>query len=424
MRNFSLIFGLPTYSSNFSNYEKPVSSSLDADCFYLVNDRVTQMYQHQFTNNEIYNDRGIFMKKTMKEKYSTVGRVISNNQYRKEGNVSCDRNNMRACQAYLNFGFFSGSKTVRVTRAYKSLTMMMSEIGGIHNVIFLIFASINSVYIFYKRNTILAENVFSISTLSKIIPKKIRREDERFRKVSVIDGKTREGSRGGMGKAEVDCLEEKSMALVGDCLDVSILMREVSAMKVISHLFFKSYHLKLIPLIAMNLETDNEQNRRSLSKEDGKMNRVNEAITMQNAIDQLRHNAFKVKRMPVQNINLEEKIDLVLWDVLNRKHMRSEGVQDGDRTDRVSNEEGIDACLMTSKRESHEQPESKDHPLPLSSEPYAKIHQLNIRKRSYYKKYSSRIKEVESKSDLKLEDVHENKKGARKIQRSSGLIEV
>ena len=322
MRAFSIIVGLPSFSSNYSNYQEPVSSSLEADGKYFVNDRTSQIFAYHFKLNQIYDDPGLMFKKVLKTTYNSIDKVSTSNNFREEGNVYCPIYNISSCQSYFQFTFTSGNKKVMIMRSYRSLTHTISEIGGMNTVIYVVFLSINSLYLFFKKRSILAERVFSFSKISDLVSKNIpyfggsHRDDQTHEKGV-------EKNKKSSPDESLRLMKDKSLGLVEDGMDFITLMKEINTIKVMSHLFLKSYHMKLVPLVAMTLRksqksADPHTQSKRKDKEDSKA--LIESKSLEEAIDQLKLSHAKATSVPPERNTLEEKIDIVYWDILNGKY--------------------------------------------------------------------------------------------------------
>ena len=295
LREVSMIFAMPTVSTNYSNYEEPVRSVSNADNFYYINDKLIQKYQHKFMTNEIFDDRGVLFEKHLRRKYSSVDRVMMNSKHRTEGSTECPVFNLLTCKEYFNFEFMSSSRKQKVVRTYKSLTKTMSEIGGINSILLLCFIYLNLVYIHFRKRRIFTERIFDFSNTT----------------AQLAVGKPAAASSGS-GKeksAQAKKLYDQADTLIREGLDVVNIIKEINNIKVVSHLLFKNYHRKLLPLVAISLKKKPDDLSPLLKQ-------IGEPMNLQDAISLLRENSTRAANIPPEKQSLEDRIDTICWQLL------------------------------------------------------------------------------------------------------------
>ena len=300
LREVSMIFATPSFSSNYSNSHNPIKSFLNADNFYYINDKMLQKYQYKFMSNEVYDDRGMMFEKSLRTSYSSIDKTITNARFRVEGDTECPGFNMNTCKEYFNFEFMSSSRKLKVFRTYKGITKTMSEMGGINSICLLVFLYLNILHLYFKKKGILSEKIFSIShsaakLTDSVLVVDTENKDYKIKKCKSIETRLKN-------------MKSNAEEMVREGLDVVGIVREMSTVKVISNLLFKDYHHTLTPLVALNIS------------QSGHTDRGRGGDDLHWAVSELKKRFDQVSMIPVDKQSLEDKIDVVYWNVLSGEY--------------------------------------------------------------------------------------------------------
>ncbi len=298
LRFLSVIFAMPTFSTNYSNYLEPVSSILNSDNLYYLNEMMSQKYQQKFMKTEIFDDRGVFFEKRLRTAFSSVDKVLMNSRYRADGSTRCLDLNFYTCAEYLNFEFVSSSRKLTVVRSYKSITKTISEIGGINSILMLSFLTLNLVYVFFRKSRIFAERIFGLSKISSQL-----KTTPSLRLDSAITKRDNLTS-------QVKKLREQAYSAVKEGLDVVSLAKEINMIKVISQLLFKDYHHQLMPLVTLSLKRRGQDSpqRQEQSKS---------PMSLQSALSQLKASSDHAESLPPDKQTLQQQMDYLCWQLIS-----------------------------------------------------------------------------------------------------------
>ena len=288
----------PSTSLILGNYTDPVTSYLNADVNYFINNNINQRYFVQTMYSEIWDQSQIMYTSSMRANFSSIEKSVFNSVARPSSQITCPGVKVfqgSSCFPYLEYQFASGPTKHRYTRAYKTLTQILSQLGGINSMVMLVFIYINLIYNYYAKKQLLVEKVFKFFKNLKAprgnsksdsppptnpkVPTKIplptdfgSQEVEDFR-VSKKDSIDKNGDSehllnplSRLNEKELNVLRDEAYEVIIKNLDVITLVREVNNLKVLTHLLFKDYQHKLMPLISLNIQAKKDRAKKESIK--------------------------------------------------------------------------------------------------------------------------------------------------------------
>ena len=301
----SILVTQPSSSITMSNYTNPVKSYLNADVNYFINTLMSQRYFQIISETEIWDESQIFWTSSLRTQYNSIESTTFNTFTREATQVTCGgAPNLASsnCNTYLSFQYSSGPVKHKYSRAYKTLTQTLSQIGGINSMSMLIFVYINLIYNYYAKKTLLVEGVFKFfkdlgptTEPNKLAFKSPRHPPmsptSKKRKTTIsYDGsnemdkfqstksKRPEETQGDqsyhllnplarLNKKEIEVLRDEAFEVILKNLDVITLVREINNLKVLTHLLFKDYQQKLMPLISLNIQAKKDRLKKDFERQ-------------------------------------------------------------------------------------------------------------------------------------------------------------
>lgn len=260
LTRISVVPAMPATTLTLSDYNQPKKSTLQFDTTIYVNEALKQKYQIRFASQELLDDfqslNNLFQGKTVKEKYFFLDKSLasSNMRPRSAAQISCTYAEISTgiCQAYIHLEMITSSKSVRTTRLYKSLTKTVSEIGGIHSILFVVFFYINLLYCHFARKNILVDEVFTF----------LRRPDSqgglfgrcKKKKVSPAEEPSTSSNSPKIPAEDLVWLRKKAYNSIIDSLDVVNIVKELHLLKVLTKVLLKDHHVPLGPMLALHFD--------------------------------------------------------------------------------------------------------------------------------------------------------------------------
>ena len=290
LMNLNIIVTQPSSSISLGNYTNPVKSYLNADVNYFINTQMSQKYSQPLMNTEIWDQSQVFSTNSLRSNFSSIEKTVFISQTRDPTQLTCpgvtqfDASN---CFPYLTFQYMSGPNKLIYVRSYKTLTQALSQVGGINNVVMLVFIYINLIYNYYATKTLLVEKVFKFFSIVKVQP---RGESEGgggggAEKTENQHGAIQPNSKdpqsptiaqngdphlinplSRLSQKELENLKDEAYEVICKNLDIITLVREINNLKVLTQLLFKDYQQKLIPLISLNMQAQKDREKKELER--------------------------------------------------------------------------------------------------------------------------------------------------------------
>ena len=266
LKQITYTVALPSTSMNLSNYENPISSFPSTDMLYYVNEGQRYQYTMKLSQTEIYDDPGMYYPLRRRIKYSQIDKVTVSSRTR-DGSLTCSPAafSSGACIPFALFDFMSGSKKVKLTRYYKGIVETLGDVGGLNSMVLIIFIYLNLFYLQLIKKKMLTKMVFPFlgesifdapdsgsGTCGKICAK-LKSTCCKKNKRTVTRAKTGLATLH-IDKKEVKKLQEEAYKVIDTNLDIVALIREISNLKVLTHMILKDYQQKLVPLISLGIQ--------------------------------------------------------------------------------------------------------------------------------------------------------------------------
>ena len=248
LQEISVITLLPVASLNLSNFDTPVSNSLRHDNMYTISTGNLQAFKYKFTTTHIYDESRLFASLSKRADLHALTTPRTNNADRDSLQLSCTALSIstKQCTPYLRFEYSSSGSETNINRTYKGLLKTLSEIGGIVSFSYVFFFYLTLFYVRHAKRKILVGLVFDFIY-----------SDEQILK-STVSGSSPEDQR--------KYLEKEAFDVIKSRLDTITIVREINNLKVLTHMFLKDYHRKMVPLVSLALHL---QDKRPARKEKG-----------------------------------------------------------------------------------------------------------------------------------------------------------
>ena len=254
---FTIAFPKPNL--NLGNYEGPVEYNTDADNYYYINPLIGQRYENKLMTTNIFDDKGFLSAKSLRSSITHSERIQMNLLYRDGSQTQCLPEELESydCKGYFFFEIISGGTVVKITRSYKGFIETCGDIGGIKELIYLVFFYL---YIFYNQRatkTMLVEQVYNMKKGSSCCKKKKQVKPSAKEESLKIEG---------LGHAP-EHVFEKAFTLIEESLDIITLAKEANSIRFLSSFLMTEYHRVLVPLVSLNNELRRENERIDLNRE-------------------------------------------------------------------------------------------------------------------------------------------------------------
>jgi len=151
VKRFFLQMSTPIYSVNVSNYENPTKLYTNIDDLLKINPSTGLKVDRKLMKNQIkdYRDNFFFMMDKERVVYSEVDKESTTLIERSSTQIKCTKDEIiqGSCKPYYQFNYAPGGKQVNVTRSYKGIMDTLGAIGGMGEIVYLLFY-----YVYYWFN--------------------------------------------------------------------------------------------------------------------------------------------------------------------------------------------------------------------------------------------------------------------------------
>lgn len=238
---FRVNFGFVEAKVDLSNMENPVTYYLNWDREYYSDPALFNYYVIEIVLNHIEDEKGFPYSNVQRATYSTLRTMMSTVAFLQEVDrrAACagDRG---SCWNMVQLDFYGGNERVENLRLYKSIDTVLGNIGGMTEIIFIVFSLLHGFLTRTIYKKIMVEKIFGIVPATT-----------KFFCFKKEKGKVGQKNPRGSYFAPQEVIN-KAYNTIMNSLDVCMLSHQMFILRFLSSAILKDYHLDLMPLIALN----------------------------------------------------------------------------------------------------------------------------------------------------------------------------
>jgi hypothetical protein len=250
LSSFNLILGQAQTSIDFSNLETPFTQNLEADFFYYISPKSTQIYNVRIKYSEIYDLLGFIPEWYQKVDFYDFKDSIYNIGDRDSGITTCTAESIDSstdCPSYFDYVLQSSGYVNTYNRRYKTLSEIFGEIGGVNCAVLL---SFTMVYFFYNR--VVRERLILHRVYGGLLKRGSLAHLDATGKNDVTNNKSSNKQRCFGGEtSQLQLLEDAALDTMVDSLNVVNIVREMSYVKILVNHLLEDHHKVLAPALAV-----------------------------------------------------------------------------------------------------------------------------------------------------------------------------
>ena len=261
----------PVSSFNQSRQKNPQELSSVSNVQYFLNPDANQHYLYEFKKNVVMDYLGLLPTWQETSSFFDLHQSKYQSSYRKNSQTSCTAADPAACQSYLSIEYRSSRVMTTISRRYKSIVEAFGEMGGVNEVLYILFALayfrynnsvreeriMNKVFGFFNeiehKERKQTHPVMGQKTTDKVASKTCGQQIAEFFRNCFgpwIVCRCKRKDFDEVYKEEVmDCAKRN----IASHMDVFNIIREMNNLKVICNFIFKSHHIKLVPFLEFNI---------------------------------------------------------------------------------------------------------------------------------------------------------------------------
>jgi hypothetical protein len=276
---FILSFGMANI--DLSEFTTPLRYISNADDFYFINNRATQMSTVRYMYNSIVDDRGYFIGEKERTGYYSVQSVVYNSPERDKFQIKCKSPEIDSgvCKPYFIYEYMSSGHKRTIVRSYKGFLETLGDIGGTREVIYFIVVLFYGIYNEKQKKKALVAQIYRLYPEKKKSQKclnfckksssqvsqssesansfgdKSTQELEDVRELTNVEDHVDfdKGVEKDLKPAPKEVFNE-AYEIVEKSLDAVTIVKQINVLKLITQFILSEYHTKLAPLVALNLD--------------------------------------------------------------------------------------------------------------------------------------------------------------------------
>ena len=236
----------PTAYTNFGNYRNPVQYLTQKNEHEYVNFALGFRHKYEYQKYELFEDKGFLSKRAETHRYFSVSKFSVGFFSRELQDSVCpsveDLQSLK-CTAYYSQEMVVARSAVKIVREYKGVVESISEVGGMTDILFLIFYSIYGFYNYHVQKHVLVKEIFGLerpTIASKWCPKKKMTAEPKENQ----DSFALESHK---NKIQAICSYDRALELVHESTNIVSIARELQIVKVLAHVLLSPAARDLIP---------------------------------------------------------------------------------------------------------------------------------------------------------------------------------
>ena len=271
-----------------SNFEKPISAEIEFDGVQALDPILTKTFYYRVREVEVWDDKRDFFENSLRSRTADYFLNYRDSRTRDSSQTHCDASVLnipyqKDCQPYFTINMESSGEKKVIVRTYPKFFMTLGEIWGTAEILILIGMVAYSKYNAHFLKKFLIEKIFDKAAILKLKrifePRKnsvhpelsIRKVEEVRLSEYLSPGMKANSLEFGQSDFTRDKLEERKgdSGKINQLLDQQIeenlsgisLFKSLNELKVLSRIFFKPAHKKLLPILLLKMK-ERENNER------------------------------------------------------------------------------------------------------------------------------------------------------------------
>ena len=136
----------PTPLNNYGDYKSPIKYVTESNDFVGISNSMILVNYHNLRINDVMQERGFLSKLQTTHSFVSIDKSTSQIRTRDPTQISCTKETFDTCLPYIVHNFVMTNNKLNVVRSYKGIVESVSEIGGMIDLIYLLFGFIYSIY--------------------------------------------------------------------------------------------------------------------------------------------------------------------------------------------------------------------------------------------------------------------------------------
>jgi hypothetical protein len=255
----------PVAYTNYGNYKQPVQYLTEKNEHEFVNFDLTLRHKYVYQQTAIVEKKGFLSKEKTTHSFFSIGKSSTGFYSRDNNQITCAKfDDLRdfVCMPYYSMEMIVSGTSLRITREYKGIVESISEVGGMIDIIYLLFSVLYGLYYHKALKAGLVESIYGLKPSQS---NRVQAADPRSKQPPLSF------SQPSGGHEHQEQLRLKALKTIDKKLDIVQLSRELSAVRALAQLLFSSETQKLLPLYELECIQSDALNSEAQSGQDSSL---------------------------------------------------------------------------------------------------------------------------------------------------------
>ena len=230
----------PSININYSSYHSPVTSTYKHLMDVKIDPGLSKFVSQRLSLETIYDNQGFLTteRKVAEFVLPSVKDPVPSLSLRKDPSTTCDAAMIYetgTCRSYFQFAIFSSPIGASSARSYKGIIETCGEIGGNKQILDFLFLIIHTGAVHWIIKRLYIKQVYG------------------------IDGRKQEGISKWIEPKKRSEVSSSAFALIEDTLDIVNIVKEISKLKLLSHLLLRKRHRLLAPMCCLEIHMNRKK---------------------------------------------------------------------------------------------------------------------------------------------------------------------
>lgn len=230
-------------SLNISNKYNPITIVPKVEDFLPLSPSWTSNFVRNIKTNRIQDSSGTFSKEVERAKYLDVGRQELAQSFRDITQFTCTALQYASstCLPYITIEYFSSGTDQALFRTYTGILDTLGNIGGLKEVIMIVFAFIYSFYHDRSMKKYMINKIYDSKGIFEYA--KLQKDKSPAGRDKVQEKETKE---------IISKMHDVAEGIIEENLDTITIVKEINRLKVLVDIFMKPFMRRMAPFVCLN----------------------------------------------------------------------------------------------------------------------------------------------------------------------------
>ncbi len=241
LKDLTFSIANPTVQTNYGDYKKPIKFRTEPEEYEYLSLELNQRNRFTYMRGEIYEEKGFLSTETLTHSFTTLSKLSYAFRSRNKDQITCTIEQVEdnSCPPYFSQEVVVSNIKLKIMREYKGLVESASEIGGMIDLVFLVFYSVYGFYHHRVFSQKLIKSIYGLDAPAKNWCGCCKKR----RAVTHLDSLDEDAQR-----LKARQLYEKAKASIERDMDLVEISKEINHLRLISSILLTEDIKSKVPL--------------------------------------------------------------------------------------------------------------------------------------------------------------------------------